>query len=265
MSDFISLNIITDKKLFVFFSNPSLNATGLLSPYFYITGKPVISMFLAPAVTPVKSTIPGLGANNPGLRLYTYNRATGEIVDYTQYYLDLAEANANKSANWKIEYTTKEDYNMENVQAKSLDALIDTFRDNSELFDKYYLYNSVSYDNVSKCAGQCRKNHICALSVIDYDDYQKCIVATSKTARPKVKVVSDHNNTDDSDWITHNRRHHRKYHHVPRFMFFVIGSLVVVVVILFVILALLCCRRRHVVTYLRQPRYVLIKPDDAET
>ena len=52
----------------------------------------------------------GVGANNPSLRLYTYERATGVIVDYTQYYLDLEKAKATGNHTWDIEYKASDLY-----------------------------------------------------------------------------------------------------------------------------------------------------------
>ena len=51
-------------------------------------------MFLSPAVTPWKSTLPGVGYNNPSLRLYKYDKTTSQVLDYYQYYLNLTEANS---------------------------------------------------------------------------------------------------------------------------------------------------------------------------
>ena len=51
-------------------------------------------MFLSPAVTPWKSTLPGVGYNNPSLRLYKYDKTTSQVLDYYEYYLNLTEANS---------------------------------------------------------------------------------------------------------------------------------------------------------------------------
>lgn len=43
-----------------------------------LTGTPISVMFLTPGVTPWKTTLPGVvnGANNPGIRVFEYDRAT---------------------------------------------------------------------------------------------------------------------------------------------------------------------------------------------
>lgn len=52
----------------------------------YFTGVPVNWMFLAPAVSPKRTTS---FPNNPGIRLYKFNTNTGKVIDYMQLYLDL--------------------------------------------------------------------------------------------------------------------------------------------------------------------------------
>ena len=43
-----------------------------------LKGAPISAMFLTPGVTPWKTTLPGVvnGANNPGIRVFEYDRAT---------------------------------------------------------------------------------------------------------------------------------------------------------------------------------------------
>lgn len=45
---------------------------------FVSTGSPISAMFLAPGVTPWKTTLPGVkdGANNPGIRVFEYDTNT---------------------------------------------------------------------------------------------------------------------------------------------------------------------------------------------
>ena len=64
-------------------------------------------MFMAPAVTPWKSTLAVVGANNPAVRLYSYNRTTGAIIDYVQYFMDLKLSTKAERAIWGVEYSSK--------------------------------------------------------------------------------------------------------------------------------------------------------------
>lgn len=46
-----------------------------------LQGTPISVMFLAPGVTPWKTTLPGVvnGANNPGIRVFEYDRVTLDL------------------------------------------------------------------------------------------------------------------------------------------------------------------------------------------
>ncbi|GBP86672.1 Acid sphingomyelinase-like phosphodiesterase 3a [Eumeta japonica] len=98
----------------------------------YRDGRPVSWAFLAPAVTPR-----GAGStSNPGLRLYKFDSNTGKVLDYTQYYLDVA--NARSETHWAIEYNLTQYYGLREVSATSLDLLAERIRSSHDslLFTK---------------------------------------------------------------------------------------------------------------------------------
>ncbi|XP_077995416.1 acid sphingomyelinase-like phosphodiesterase 3b isoform X2 [Glandiceps talaboti] len=150
------------------------------------TGNPVNSLFLAPAVTPWNTTLSGVGPNNPGIRLFEFDRNTWEILDIKQYYLDLATTGDLTTSSWELEYSAKSAYAIPDVTTPSLQQLVDSFRDQSSTtFDKYYLYNSVSYDK-SKCDAQCKVEQLCAVTEVDFDEYASCLAdgLTGNAVRP---------------------------------------------------------------------------------
>ena len=57
---------------------PSLCHQTLSPTVSLLEGAPISVMFLTPGVTPWKTTLPGVvnGANNPGIRVFEYDRAT---------------------------------------------------------------------------------------------------------------------------------------------------------------------------------------------
>lgn len=223
-------------------------------------GKPIVPVFLAPAVTPWNSTMPGMGSNNPGLRLYHYKRKTGRITDYTQFYLNLTEANALGKANWQVEYKAKTAYNLTDVSPTSLDKLVAWFKqDGSELFQRYYDYNSVSL-NKSPCVDMCKRRHICSITKIDFDDHNKCLqteLSNSTSDGRKAEVTS----------VSYDESHHhtRPWHHheVKGFTYYLLGAILVLIVILFFIIAFCCCQRRHAVVLLGRSKYVIIQEAEA--
>lgn len=55
-----------------------------------------------------------------------------QILDYTQYYLNLPEANSNGKANWMTEYTLLEYYDLKEISAIILHDLADRFTQSNE-------------------------------------------------------------------------------------------------------------------------------------
>lgn len=220
-------------------------------------GKPVVPVFLAPALTPWNSTMPGMGANNPGLRLYHYKRKTGRITDYTQFYLNLTEANAQGKANWHAEYKAKTAFNLSDVSSASLNKLVTQFKqDGSELFQRYYKYNSVSLDK-SPCVDMCKRRHICSMTKIDFDEFNKCLqteVSNSSYDERQTEVSSPR--YDEGHHHTHPPYHH---HEVKGFTYYLLGAILVLLVILFFVIAFCCCQRRRAVVLLGRSKYVIIQ------
>ncbi|XP_019644210.1 PREDICTED: acid sphingomyelinase-like phosphodiesterase 3b [Branchiostoma belcheri] len=145
-------------------------------------GRAVNSMLLAPAVTPWTTTLDGVGGNNPGIRLVSYNKNTGDLTDVNQYYSNLALANMQGSPLWGREYSLRETFNLSDASPASLQNLLDSFSDrSSDNFEKYYLYNSVSLDR-STCDEECKVAQLCAIKEVDYDKYADCTNAPGSGA-----------------------------------------------------------------------------------
>lgn len=234
----------------------------------YDNGKPTVPLFMAPAVTPWNSTLPGLGANNPGIRLYHYNRSTGLIKDYTQYYLNLSDANTRKKAHWDVEYRAQRAYSLNgDLSAASLDALVLKFKENgSELFQRFYDFNSVSLDR-SPCTGECKRRHICSMTNIDIKDYNNCMRSSDASAIQPTDASTGYENAHHwslspdhypHHWTTtaHDRHHH---HEIREFTYYLLGGVLILLVILFFVVAFCCYRRRHAVVLLGRSRYALIQ------
>ena len=81
---------------------------------------------------------------------------------------------------WLIEYQATEAFNIPDVSPQSLHSLVQTFQDqNSKNFDKYYHYNSVSAGR-EHCDKDCKTAQICAITKIDFDDYNECLELFTK-------------------------------------------------------------------------------------
>jgi sphingomyelin phosphodiesterase acid-like 3 len=141
-------------------------------------GRPVSWALLAPSITPKRTTD---GANNPGLRIYKFDKDTGQVLDYTQYYLDLSHANSNtkSDAEWVVEYNFSSYYGISEITPNSLHQLADklTSASHNDYFRRYYSANSVRmYNNPqSGCDANCAHTHYCAITRVDYHEFEHCL------------------------------------------------------------------------------------------
>ncbi|KAG8009909.1 Acid sphingomyelinase-like phosphodiesterase 3b [Nibea albiflora] len=143
---------------------------------FYSNGSPISTMFLSPGVTPWKTTLPGVvdGANNPGIRVFEYDTQTLLVKDVVTYYLNLAQANADRG-HWEQEYRLTESFNVPDASPASMHKALEHIANDGHLLQKYYEYNSVSYD-LTECNKDCRADHVCAAREVDLGNYEECLV-----------------------------------------------------------------------------------------
>ncbi|XP_008063389.1 acid sphingomyelinase-like phosphodiesterase 3a [Carlito syrichta] len=138
-------------------------------------GSPVSSLFVAPAVTPVKS-VSQKQTNNPGIRLFQYDPRDYKLLDMLQFYLNLTEANLKGRSNWLLEYILTQTYGVEDLQPGSLYGLAKQFALlGSKQFIKYYNYFYVSYDSSAICDETCKPFQICAIMNLDQISYTDCL------------------------------------------------------------------------------------------
>jgi len=191
--------------------------------------------------------LPGVGSNNPGVRLYSYSRQTGRVLDYTQYFLNLTAANAAARDNWTVEYRATDAYGVPTVDAASMDTVVRRFSDarSSALLSRYFRYNSVSRD-LSNCSGQCKQQQVCAASEVDLVRYWRCLESTG---------WSDHTTRSWSSSTTPKSHRHR----LRSYTYLLLGTLILVIAVMFVVLAVCCCQRRHAVVYFSRSHYALIQ------
>ncbi|CRL00115.1 CLUMA_CG013396, isoform A [Clunio marinus] len=158
-------------------------------------GKPVSWIMIAPSITPRKMLG---GSNNPAMRLYKFETDTGQVLDYTQYYLDLESANSRKDGApaWQSEYNLTTYYHglgeiSREISAVSLHNLADRFTNPEDiLFSKYYRANSVRFPT-QPCEGVCSLNHYCAITRIDYREYRQCLETAASALASRTRSNQD--------------------------------------------------------------------------
>lgn len=138
-------------------------------------GKPVNSLFVAPAVTPIRNILEPY-SNNPAFRMYLYDSQDFTMLDIWQYYLNLTEANEKQKSDWRLEYIMTRDFGMINLQPQSLLQLGLTFDlPPATAFDKYFSHYMVGYNSSITCKGSCKVDQVCAVLYLDQPSYSRCI------------------------------------------------------------------------------------------
>ncbi|KAM3967330.1 cyclic GMP-AMP phosphodiesterase SMPDL3A [Aphomia sociella] len=147
----------------------------------YDHDRPVSWALLAPSVSPHRDPA---GFSNPGLRLYKFDTNNGKVLDYTQYYLDLAAANRNTgAADWTAEYNLTQYYGLHDVSANSLHNLADKLRigtpQETTVFNKYLRAYNVRHETSESCDGACAHQHFCAITCLEHVAYRQCVEAAA--------------------------------------------------------------------------------------
>ncbi|KAG5858041.1 hypothetical protein ANANG_G00025890 [Anguilla anguilla] len=143
--------------------------------FYSSNGSPTSVMFLTPGVTPWKTTLPGVtdGANNPGIRVFEYDTSTLLVQDMVTYYLNLTRANAARGR-WEKEYRLSEAFQVPDASPSSMHRVLGRVAADRCHLQRYYDYNSVSYD-LSACDAACRADHVCAIREVDFARYERCL------------------------------------------------------------------------------------------
>ncbi|XP_059686659.1 acid sphingomyelinase-like phosphodiesterase 3b [Gavia stellata] len=153
------------------------------------TGSPINVMFLAPGVTPWKTTLPGVsnGANNPGIRVIDYDPDTLQVLDMVTYYLNLTHANMMASTweeefpTWEEEYRLTEAFQVPDGSAHSMQTVLERISKDPHYLQQYYEFNSVRYD-LTPCEETCRIDHVCAIREVDFTKYNECVKISSSAS-----------------------------------------------------------------------------------
>lgn len=89
------------------------------------------------------------------------------------YYLNLTYANAAKER-WEKEYRLTESFRVPDASAASMHQVLELMAKDRCYLQKYYEFNSVSYD-LTECDDNCRVDHVCSARAVDFKDYEDCL------------------------------------------------------------------------------------------
>lgn len=142
--------------------------------------KPVGSVFVTPAVTPIKSASQK-ESNNPGFRLYQYDTGCYTLLDLWHFYLNLTDANLKQEATWKLEYVMTKQYGIKDLKPESLYELAKQFQKPKSIeFQNYYRNYLVNFDVPEGCDGACKQRQLCAIMHVDTSSYFHCILSKTE-------------------------------------------------------------------------------------
>ncbi|NP_001187973.1 acid sphingomyelinase-like phosphodiesterase 3b [Ictalurus punctatus] len=157
--------------------------------FYSASGSPISAMFLSPAVTPWKTTLPGVvnGANNPAIRVFEYDKKTLLVEDVVTYYLNLTYANIAR-ARWEKEYRLTEAFRVPDASPVSMHRVLEQIAHENCYLQKYYGFNSVNYD-LSECNADCRLDHVCAMREVGFEAYEECVKEGASSSIPALLTI----------------------------------------------------------------------------
>ena len=151
--------------------------------------------FVAPSVSPWHSSYKYRGNSpvNPSVRLYDYDFQSAMVTNYYQYYLNLTTIDRTlipstvtdtitdtttippvPSPEWTLLYDFNKAYNVHDAGYESLTDLILALSENDTLFEKYYSYNTVGYNNKVVCGDICKVEMLCSIISFNVNDLTYC-------------------------------------------------------------------------------------------
>ncbi|KAL0237955.1 hypothetical protein GEMRC1_012429 [Eukaryota sp. GEM-RC1] len=128
-------------------------------------------MFVSPSLTYTENSF--YSGNNPAVRLYRFNRTTGTILDYEQYYLNVSVANESEVAEWKLEYSARDAYKEKDMSAESSYRIWKKLTVDSEMMAQYVKRNTVGLGHV-KLNHKVVVRHLCSYRYAHLTEFYTC-------------------------------------------------------------------------------------------
>ncbi|VDP01288.1 unnamed protein product [Heligmosomoides polygyrus] len=131
-----------------------------------ISSTPIGVLYAAPSVT----TFAGL---NPAYRIYEIDYTDQfKVVDIKNYFADLEKADSGRSPTWELLYSTKAEYDMEDLSPESWNSLIQSIIEIKKTSNRF-LRNAFRVANPS-CDNACRKDLLCSLRMGHHNSTLYC-------------------------------------------------------------------------------------------
>lgn len=145
--------------------------------YIFIKGRPVMTMYIAPSVTPwrYKTSATTGPKHNPSFRLIKYDRITGRHLDLVQYYMDLPESNKHNRAIWNVAYIATRDMKIPDISPSSMDDFANrTKNPTSQEFQNHLKWRNANAE-VMPCDALCHSLLFCNFMKLQERDFKVCL------------------------------------------------------------------------------------------
>eukprot|EP01101_Sappina_pedata_P006065 TRINITY_DN2926_c0_g1_i2.p1 TRINITY_DN2926_c0_g1~~TRINITY_DN2926_c0_g1_i2.p1 ORF type:complete len:566 (+),score=196.98 TRINITY_DN2926_c0_g1_i2:28-1725(+) len=130
---------------------------------------PIGAAFVAPSMTTY-------GGINPSIRLFEYDSDSKQLLDFTQYFFNLTQANQDGHIVIEKEYSMRETYGIADLSPASMKSLIAKLDSNDALFQQFYQQiTALAPVNPSVCEGDCKANIICELANVLPSQQEMCM------------------------------------------------------------------------------------------
>eukprot|EP00898_Chlorokybus_atmophyticus_P001055 jgi/Chlat1/1950/Chrsp157S02268 len=133
--------------------------------------RPLGVALMTGSVTPYTS-------RNPSARVFDYDVNTGEVLNYTQYTLDLAASNRNASSpselQWKTSYAFSKEYNASSLSPRVFAELARRLGEDSGVRERFLFHESADRP-AEPCEGDCVKQLVCQINSQTYAVERQCI------------------------------------------------------------------------------------------
>ncbi|KAL0213471.1 hypothetical protein RCL1_007097 [Eukaryota sp. TZLM3-RCL] len=138
----------------------------------------VVPVLVAPSLAPWASVeYNGYPGNNPGVRVYKYDKKTGIVLDFVQYYLDLEQSNNKGVAVWNVEYSAVDFYKVADLSGESMQLAMNYLRNNPAALDKYFDYLNVLVRKGCDRDKTLDKIYLCGMENVAPLDFSNCLFA----------------------------------------------------------------------------------------
>jgi len=113
---------------------------------------------------------------NPSVRSIYIDKETEEIIDYDQFFMDIANVPASGDPEMKLLYSARREYGLADMSPSSFEDLICRFESEPDLLVKHLNHGTSDAVTVSQvnCTEACRKDHQCRQMHAQYSHYVKC-------------------------------------------------------------------------------------------